>query len=396
MASRAPMLIRAQRALVAGALVGPVLLEVDGDRLRAVVVDPAAVAAARPDVDLIGGTLTPGLLDLQINGSFGADFADADPEQWSTVLTGLASRGVTGIEPTIITAPLADLHGAFGRTLAAQRTHAGTPVTRILGAHLEGPFIAPERKGAHRADWMLHPTAEHLDVLLGDAATREVLLTVTLAPELPHAVEATRRLVAQGYVVSVGHSDAVGAEVTAAADAGATMITHLFNAQRPLGHREPGVVGAALADERFHLGAIIDTQHVAASILGVVLAAAPGRVVGVTDAIVTAGLANHTWLDFGGEEVANDGTGLGRRRDGTIAGAGIVLDEGVRRTVAAGLDPTAILSACTEVAARSIGRTDVGHLTAGALADLVWWDEAWWPQRVWIGGAQLAREPGLR
>lgn len=383
--------IRASSALVAGALVGPVLLEVDGGRLVAVVTDPSAVAAARPDVDLAGGTLTPGLLDLQINGSFGADFADADPEQWATVLGGLSARGVTGIEPTIITAPLADLRAAFRRTRNAQRTHADAPVTRILGAHLEGPFLAPARKGAHRADWMLAPSAENLDALLDDAVTREVLLTVTLAPELPHALEAIRRLTAEGYVVSVGHSDATGAETVAAADAGATMVTHLFNAQRPLGHREPGVVGAALADERFHLGTIIDTQHVAASVLGVVLAAAPGRVVGVTDAIVTAGLANHTWLDFGGESVANDATGLGRRADGTIAGAGIVLDEGVRRTIAAGLDPARILSACTEVAALSIGRADLGHLAAGALADLVWWDEAWQPQRVWIGGAELAR-----
>lgn len=384
------MLLRAGSALLEGVLTGPVLLDVDGGRITAVTTDPALVAAAVPDVDLEGGVLTPGLLDLQINGSFGADFADADPARWARALDGLASRGVTGIEPTIITAPLADLHGAFDRTLAAQRAHAGQPVTRILGAHLEGPFISPERKGAHRAEWMLEPSAANLDALLANPATREVLLTVTLAPELPHALEAIRRLVTEGVVVSVGHSDASAAQVRAAADAGATMATHLFNAQRPLGHREPGVVGGVLADERFFLGTIIDGQHVDASVVGIVLAAAGGRTVGVTDAIVTAGLAPEVWHSFGGDAVANDDTGLGRRRDGTIAGAGIVLDEGVRRMVAAGLDPAAVLASCTEVAARSLGRRDVGHLAVGATADLVWWDATWHPERVWVGGTERA------
>ncbi|PWD50758.1 N-acetylglucosamine-6-phosphate deacetylase [Serinibacter arcticus] len=382
------MLVRAERALVDGALVGPVLLEVDGGRIRAVVVDPERVATATPDVDLAGGTLTPGLLDLQVNGSFGADFADATPQEWAAALDGLASRGITGIEPTIITAPIADLHGAFDRTLAARRRHEQDTVTRILGAHLEGPFLSPERKGAHRADWMLDPSREHLDALLANPATREVLLTVTLAPELPGALAAIERLAGDGVVVSVGHSDATAAQVHAAADAGATMVTHLFNAQRPLNHREPGVVGAALADERLFVGTIADAQHVDASVVGIVAGAARGRMVAVTDAIVTAGLPNHTWLTFGGDEVANDATGLGRRRDGTIAGAGIVLDEGVRRLVAAGLDPAVVLTACTEVPARSIRRDDVGRLAVGTLADLVWWDAAWHPERVWIGGVE--------
>jgi N-acetylglucosamine-6-phosphate deacetylase len=382
--------ILAPQALVDGALVGPVRLETDGDRITSVVVGEPAEAGPAADVELTGGTLTPGLLDLQNNGSFGADFADATPEQWAEVLTGLASRGVTGLEPTIITAPLADLNAAFDRTYAAQRRHAAEPVCRILGAHLEGPFISERRKGAHRAECMLDPTPDALDTLLGNPATAAVLATVTLAPERPHALEAIRRLVAEGVVVSVGHSDATAAEVWAAADAGATMTTHIFNAQRPLEHREPGVAGAVLADERFYIGTIIDGQHLSPSVVKIVFAAAPGRVVGVTDAIVTAGLPNHTPLSFGGQPVANDETGLGRREDGTIAGAGIVLDEGVRRMIAAGLDPAAVLASCTEVAARSLGRTDVGHLAPGALADLVWWDEHWRPQRVWVGGAEVA------
>ena len=381
--------IHAAQALVDGHLVGPVRLELDGRRIASVITGPAAEQGPAADIELGAGTLTPGLLDLQNNGSFGADFADATPQQWADVLTGLASRGVTGLEPTIITAPLAELNEAFDRIHAAQQRHADEPVTRILGAHLEGPFISERRKGAHRAECMLDPTPEALDTLLDNPATAAVLLTVTLAPERPHALEAIRRLADRGVIVSVGHSDATADQVWAAADAGATMTTHIFNAQRPLKHREPGVAGAVLADERFFIGVIIDGQHLHPSVVKIVYAAAPGRAIGVTDAIVTAGLPTTTPLMFGGQSVANDDAGVGRRPDGTIAGAGIVLDEAVRRMIAAGLDPADVLASCTEVAARSLHRTDVGHLVPGALADLVWWDEQWRPRRVWVGGVEI-------
>lgn len=380
--------LHAARALIDGHLVGPVRLELAGGRITSVVTG-AAADRGPADIDLPTGTLSPGLLDLQNNGSFGADFADATPDQWTHVLAGLAARGVTGLEPTIITAPLDDLNAAFDRIHAAQQRHVDDPVCRILGAHLEGPFISEKRKGAHRAECMLDPTPEALDTLLANPATAEVLLTVTLAPERAHALEAIRRLTGQGIIVSVGHSDATAEQVWAAADAGATMTTHIFNAQRPLNHREPGVAGAVLADERFFVGVIIDGQHLHPSTVKIVYASAPGRAVGVTDAIVTAGLPPHTPLTFGGQHVANDDAGLGRREDGTIAGAGIVLDEGVRRMIAAGMDPAAVLASCTEVAARSLRRSDIGHLAPGALADLVWWDEQWSPERVWVGGTEI-------
>lgn len=380
--------IRVSQALVDGTFVAPATIVVEGGRIISVV----GGEGPEPDLTLTGGTLTPGMLDLQNNGSFGADFADATPEQWVEVLNVLASRGVTGLEPTIITAPLEELHGAFDRILDAQRRHAGDAVCRILGAHLEGPFISEVRKGAHRAECMLDPSPAALDELLGNPATAEVLLTVTLAPERDHALDAIERLVSRGIVVSVGHTDATAAEIWAAADAGATMTTHIFNAQRPLGHREPGVPGAVLADERYFIGTIIDGQHLHPGIVKVIYAAAAGRAVGLTDAIVTAGLPNRTPLMFGGQRVANDDTGLGRRENGTIAGAGIVLDEGVRRMIAAGLDPATVLASCTEVAARSLGRDDIGHIAPGAVADLVWWDEQWQPQRVWVGGVEVVGE----
>lgn len=382
--------VRAAKGLVGGEFVGPVRVSVEDGRITRVLVGDQAQAGPEPDVDLQRATLTPGLLDVQINGCFGADFADATPEQWAMVLARLASRGVTGIEPTIITAPLEALPAAFERVDTAERTHRDAPVCRILGAHLEGPFISHRRPGMHRTDWMIDPTPEALDQLLAPETTRRILRTVTLAPEREQAIEAIRRLVGEGYIVSVGHSDATADQVRDAGDAGATMTTHIFNAQRPLTHRDPGVPGGVLSDDRFFVGTILDGQHVDARVVGIVSEAARGRMVGVTDAIVTAGLPNHTPLHFGGHTVANDDTGLGRREDGTISGAGILLDEGVRRMVNAGMDPTVVVAACTEVAARSLGRTDVGHLVEDAHADLVAWDADWNPARIWVGGEEIA------
>ena len=339
------MIVSAPALVLSGRLSPPGAVVIEDGRVRQVLDEFPPPA---PDhVALASGVLSAGLLDLQNNGSFGVDFAAATPEQWRIAMAGLASHGVTGVQPTIITAPLNELTQAFARAREAREALADEPVCRILGVHLEGPFIAPARKGAHRAELMIDPAPRALDTLLGPEATRDVLLTVTVAPERLHALEAVRRLIDAGIVVSIGHTDATAAQVWAAADAGATMTTHIFNAQRPFGHREPGVPGAVLADERFFIGTVIDGQHLHPAVVKIVYAAAPGRVVGVTDAIVTAGLPNGTPLEFGGQLVANDEHGLGRRPNGTIAGAGIVLSEGVRRMVAAGRDPATVISSCT-------------------------------------------------
>jgi N-acetylglucosamine-6-phosphate deacetylase len=384
----APAIISAPRLLRDGALSGPGAVELADGCIARVLDGVPPPAPGR--LALHAGVLTPGLIDLHNNGCFGVDFATADPDGWHRALAGLAAHGVTAVQPTVITAPPDAIAAAIGRCAAAAEALADAPVARILGVHLEGPFIAPARRGAHRAAWIAEPTPAALDALLAPAHVRRMLRMVTLAPELPGALDAIRRLTAMGLVVALGHTDATHEQVALAADAGARMVTHLFNAQRPMQHRDPGVPAAALTDPRLLVGLIVDGVHVHELVCRIAFQAAASRVVAVSDSILVAGLPAGEAREFGGEPVRVAPDGSGRRPDGTIAGAGITLDEGVRRMIRAGIDAAQVLTAATATPARAIGRDDFGRLTAGARADLVWWDDAFCPQRVWLGGQELA------
>jgi N-acetylglucosamine-6-phosphate deacetylase len=253
----------------------------------------------RYDVVLPDGVLVPGLVDLQINGCFGVDFAAATPGDWSMVATRLLETGVTAFAPTFITAPVTELAQSLRRL--AEVHAAPPPGSRILGAHVEGPFLSEARRGAHNPAYLCDPTADAVAALL-DAGPPGTLAVVTLAPERAHALEAIKHLTGAGVLVSVGHSDATGAQVAEAADAGARAVTHLFNAQRPLHHREPGVPGHALVDDRLSLGLIVDLHHVVADVVLLAFRAAGERVVLVTDAVASAGMPPGRYV-LGGEPV---------------------------------------------------------------------------------------------
>ena len=323
-------------------------------------------------------------MDVHNNGAFGVDFATAEEPAWRHVLGGLAARGVTAVQPTLVTAPIPSLLEGLDRVAAAMDATAGQPLARVLGAHLEGPFLSPARRGAHRADWLADPAPVALGALLGHRALR----TMTLAPERPGGIAAVQHLAAAGVVVSLGHSDADARMAEAAADAGASAVTHVFNAMRPLAHRDPGLAGAALAGARLWCCLIVDGLHVSPLACRIAFAAAGERLVAVTDSISIAGLPPGSTLAFGGAPVTVGADGLGRRTDGTIAGAGIVLDEGVRRMIGIGIPPQTVLHAATQAPADMLGRGDLGRIAPGARADLVWWDDEWVPRRVWIGGLE--------
>jgi N-acetylglucosamine-6-phosphate deacetylase len=340
---------------------------------------------ARPaDVTLDTGYLLPGFVDLQVNGYFGADFQTADASSWAVVAGRLPETGTTSFAPTVITAPIdslvATLRGA--RPIVAGLPPGGA---RVLGVHVEGPFIAPRRRGAHNPAWITEPTPTAVGALV--EAGGGLLRLVTLAPEVAGALAAIDQLISAGVLVSVGHSDATAEQVAAAADHGARMVTHLFNAQRPLRHREPGVVGQALADDRLTAGLIADLHHVAAPVCGLAFRAAPGRIALVTDAAAPAGMPPGEYL-LGGEPVTlPPGAGAPPvRADGTLAGSALRMDVAVGNAVACGVSLPAAVAAATRIPADLIGRPDLGRLAAGAAADLVWLGPDLRTRATWVGG----------
>ena len=342
-----------------------------------------------PDVVLPSGVLVPGLVDMQINGCFGVDFVAADPAGWAEVSARLPETGVTSFVPTFITAPVPDLVAGLRRTAALPADLGGA---RVLGVHVEGPFLSPDRHGAHDPALLRDPTPEAVDALI--EAAPGLLRMHTLAPERPGALAAIRRLVDAGVLVSVGHSDATAEQTEAAADAGARLVTHLFNAMRPLHHREPGVVGQGLADPRLTCGLIADLHHVAAPICRLAFAAAPGRIVLVTDAVAAAGMPPGTY-DLGGQQVSVDPLGLPRRSDGTIAGSGLRLDAAIANVVAAGVDLRSAVDAASRLPADILGRPDLGRIEAGGTADLVWLGDDLSARATWLAGRlAFGRLPG--
>jgi N-acetylglucosamine-6-phosphate deacetylase len=259
---------------------------------------------------------------------------------------------------------------------------------RVLGVHMEGPFLAPTWAGAHRREWMVTPTQATVANLL--AAGAGALRVVTLAPEVEGGLAAVAALASAGVVVSVGHSDATARQVAAAADAGARMVTHLFNAQRPLHHREPGVVGQALADPRLTSGLIADLTHVAAAPCAIAFSAAPGRICLVTDASAAAGMAPGRYR-LGGKLVeVRPGDGQAPRlADGTLAGSVLRMDRAVANAVAAGVGLAEAVAAATRVPADVLGRPDLGRLSPWAAADLVWLDDDLRAQATWVAGERV-------
>ena len=370
--------ISAPRVVADGVPLGPACVAVR-DGLVVGVAAGETYGGVRPDVVLPAGVLAPGLVDIQINGCFGVDFVAADPAGWAAVTRRLPETGVTAFLPTFITAPVPELAAALERT-AALPPLAGA---RVLGVHVEGPFLSARRHGAHDPALLRDPAPEAVDALL--AAAPGLLRIHTLAPELPGALDAVRRLVAAGVLVSIGHSDATAAQTEAAADAGARLVTHLFNAMRPLHHREPGLVGQALADPRLTCGLIADLHHVAAPVCRLAFAAAAGRVVLVTDAVAAAGMPPGTY-DLGGQQVSVDPLGLPRRADGTLAGSGLRLDAAVANVVAAGVDLRSAVDAATRLPADLVGRPDLGRIAPGAVADLVWLGDDLSTRATWIDG----------
>jgi N-acetylglucosamine-6-phosphate deacetylase len=327
-------------------------------------------------VDLGDALVVPGFLDLQVNGVNEVDLAHADGPAWQWARATLLRRGTTGFCPTRVSAPL-DSYEAWLARVAAGRD-SGTRGAAILGVHLEGPFLggAP---GAHPVDLLRPADPAWLDRVLD--VQPGLVTMMTLAPEADPDLAATRLLARRGVVVALGHSTASYDDAAAAADAGATVVTHLFNGMGPFHQREPGLVGAGLTNPRLTPTMIADLVHVHPAVLRLAIAAKRSLAL-VTDAVaVGTGTA---------DTARPDRDGVPRLPDGTLVGSTLTLDRAVRNVVGLGTPLERAVEMATTIPAAVLGLRDRGRLAPGGRADLVVLDPTTLAVRaVWFEGERV-------
>jgi N-acetylglucosamine-6-phosphate deacetylase len=348
------------RLVLDGRLV-PGTIVVEGSEIKAVLSGDVRTGDL-PEIVHEASVVSPGLIDLQVNGAFGVEVGTS-ADALRHLAAQLPSTGVTGFLPTLVSS-LGDLYPrAFSAFEEARDATGAVP----LGLHVEGPFLSHQRPGVHRLQAINEASAEIFEGWLGAEAVR----LVTLAPERDGAKERIRRLRERGIVVTLGHTNATYEEFVQGIDEGATMVTHLYSAMSGFLHRAPGAVGAALVDDRVTCGLIVDGVHShAASVALAIRAKGPERIALVTDSIAGAGQSPGVY-QIDGQDILVEAT-FARLPDGTLAGSVLTLDQAVRYAVSLGGASIAdALRMASEVPARLLGLSRKGRLAAGADADLV-------------------------
>jgi N-acetylglucosamine-6-phosphate deacetylase len=313
-------------------------------------------SAESPYLDASGLIVLPGFIDIQVNGAFGMDFTENPDTMWK-VGERLPETGVTSFCPTIITSP-------HDRIEAAQRAIAARPPNYIgaepIGLHIEGPHLSEAKRGAHPIDLLRPPSESRLKT--------ENVTIVTLAPELPGAIDLITSLVADGVTVSIGHSAATAQAARAALDAGATLGTHLFNAMPPITAREPGIAGVLLADHRAFFGMIVDGVHHDEANVSLAWHAAPHRFVLVTDAIAAASMPDGEYSIGAVAVTVSDGAV--RNTEGNLAGSVSTMNHGLRLLMEiTGATLPDAAAAATFNPSEAIRRWDLGRIKPGTRGD---------------------------
>ena len=358
---------------------------------HAAIVDGARILNVVPEAtlpgDLVvhrlsGGVLAPGFIDAQANGGGGVLLNDAPTADGvRTICDAHARFGTTALLPTLIT----DSPTVTAKAVQTVKQAIADGALGCLGMHLEGPFLSPEKRGAHDASLIRTMNEADADEIL--ALGIETLL-VTLSPERI-APAIIRRLVDGGVIVSLGHSNATYDQILAAVDAGARGITHLFNAMSPLTHRAPGVVGGALDSGALWCGMIADGHHVHPAAIGIALRAKrqPGRIFLVTDAMSTVGSDRQT-ITLNGRTVWRRNGAL-ELEDGTLAGSDLDMMSGVRYLVKeVGVELGEALRMASTYPAEFLKRPEIGRIAPGARADLVHFDDDLKAEAVWRAGVR--------
>lgn len=320
-----------------------------------------------PGPDLTVPLLLPGFVDLHCHGGGGASYTSADPEQIARVVAIHRAHGTTTSHASLVSASYDDLE---------RQIRALIPFVddgRLRGIHLEGPWISHRYCGAHNPETLRSPAPHEVARILAVGEGR--IAMVTIAPELPGAIEAIGVIVEAGAIAAIGHTGADGDTARAAIDAGATVATHLFNAMPPLLHREAGPVGVLLSDPRVTVELIGDGVHLDPEVIALSMSAAGGRAALVTDAMAAAGVGDGSYLIGDMRVVVTDG--VARLRDGgSLAGSTLLMDAAVRRAVRLADRSLVEASAAASLApARAMGLADRGQLAPGQRADIVGLDE---------------------
>ena len=342
-----------------------------------------------PAEDLDGALVIPGLVDIHVHGCAGADFSDGDYAGLVRMARYLARRGVTSFAPASMTLPYDALDKAFH---AAARLHREglADGARLMGIQMEGPFLSREKRGSQNPAYLRLPDWDRF-LRLYDAA-EGLLRIVDVAPELPGAVEFTRRA-SEKCRVSVAHTAAGYDQAAAVFDAGATHLTHLFNAMSGIHHRHPGPIGAASERENVTAELICDGIHVHPSAVRMAFRLFPGRICLISDALRCCGMADGSY-SLGGQEILLSG-GVARLTGGAIAGSAADLYQCMRRAVSFGIPREQAVWAATALPARVIGReSETGAIADGRAADFVICGGELEPEAVYLGGKRLEQSVG--
>lgn len=343
------------------------------------VIAEVGMGQAPGQAETSGAYLLPGLVDMHCHGGGGATFATTDPDEARTAIALHRAHGTTSVMASLVTATIEDLEHQMATLVPLAQSG------EIIGIHLEGPWLSPHHRGAHDPDLLHAPTRAEVERLI---TTGEGHLTmVTIAPELPGALEAIAVLRQAGVTVAVGHTDCDAAGLRQAVQAGASVVTHLCNAMRPIHHRDPGPVTAALAAEGVTVELIADGVHLHPEVLALLHRAAQSRVALVTDAMAAAGSADgHYRLGSLGVDVV---AGIARLEGGgSIAGSTLTLDRALRTAHHAGLPLAHAAVAATQTPAQALG-LNAGTIAPGRPADLVLLDDTLNVAEVWRDGAQV-------
>jgi N-acetylglucosamine-6-phosphate deacetylase len=388
-----PIVIHADRAFTPFEEISDAVIVVQGSKISAVgqrgkVDVPRGVR----ELNAGGRTVVPGFVDVHIHGAGGHDVMEGTREALEIISATVAAHGTTSLVATTVTASEKETRdsvaGIAHFILNSSQYAARELSAEILGIHFEGPFISQTRRGVHPAKWIVPPSRELLAQLLGEArGTAQIL---TLAPELPGALDLISVARQAGLVVSLGHTDATYEQAQAAIEAGASHAAHVFNAMRPFSHRGTGVIGAVLTSAKVSAELIADGVHVdEAAMRMLVELKTPERVILVSDGISATGMPDGKY-QLGMFEVNVSG-GVARNAEGKLAGSTLTLDRALRNMVALGVALPGALRMVTANPARQIGLgARKGVLAPGADADLVFLDEKLEVSGVMTRGAGLA------